>query len=551
MGSPERLIEMEDSRDENEGGDCSAINREDGSDGRVEVIEILESSADESEDDTNSNETLEARTIANSQARKKMDPNDEARLSASGGGPKINLDDCNGEANQPSVEIIDLTGESEDLDRDSGGSAKSGARVEIIDLTEEANEESSWPANEDTPSDTAEPYHDPSNGSEGKKGERKSSRTYREPNYAFCDVDTTATMSPTAGKKRPRMEDENTDPNRDDIIDDRDVQPLNNLQVLNIPSSLKGRRLDAVLAAMMEPRMSRYSCHNLIADGSVHQVVMKGNKEQEILLNRKSFRVQGGMVLRINLPERKISDGNPDEIPDKMKVDRSISSFQAAECIRNRSKPLIIVTTDASCGINTTGIVAVLRKINPGCLFDDVRVVLGHFPWDESCPGECGAVALGLEALLEETDLENFSTIIVSDCLPVFAFYDLVGKSKLRDTLLDAPKWVNTFQRFCQRVQHDVFLAKVKSNHTEISGFFDHEAADLLAAYARDPEAVQRNPGRWCSRVPALDPTSIEWLRNSGNYVPKKKKGDQKLRKERCSRRMREDLKLSWFSLAE
>jgi 23S rRNA pseudouridine1911/1915/1917 synthase len=103
------------------------------------------------------------------------------------------------------------------------------------------------------------------------------------------------------------------------IGDHGDDQPLNNSQTLSIPSELKGKRIDAALAAMMEPQMSRSACGNLVADGCVHQVVMKGNEEHEILLNRKSFKVEGGMTLRITMPETKIPDEiTPQNIPLKI-----------------------------------------------------------------------------------------------------------------------------------------------------------------------------------------------------------------------------------------
>jgi len=96
-----------------------------------------------------------------------------------------------------------------------------------------------------------------------------------------------------------------------DVGDDQSlsVQDINT-QTLSIPNELEGNRIDAALAAIMEPRLSRSACGNIIVDRCVHQIVMKEGKKFEVLLNRKSLKVEGGMMLRITLPKKEI----PDEI---------------------------------------------------------------------------------------------------------------------------------------------------------------------------------------------------------------------------------------------
>jgi len=82
------------------------------------------------------------------------------------------------------------------------------------------------------------------------------------------------------------------------------------IQILSVPDKLKGKRIDAVLAKLMEPELSRSACGNLIAEGCVYQIVTKEGTEDKLLLNRKAFKVEAGMTLRVTLPKKE----RPDEI---------------------------------------------------------------------------------------------------------------------------------------------------------------------------------------------------------------------------------------------
>ncbi len=100
-----------------------------------------------------------------------------------------------------------------------------------------------------------------------------------------------------------------------DGIEDQDSgggqsQQDDKTQILSIPDELKGKRIDAALAALMDPPLSRSACGNLVADGCVHQIVQKKGEEMEIVLNRKAFKVEAGMKLRITMPDTEV----PDEI---------------------------------------------------------------------------------------------------------------------------------------------------------------------------------------------------------------------------------------------
>lgn len=82
------------------------------------------------------------------------------------------------------------------------------------------------------------------------------------------------------------------------------------VHILSVPDNLKGKRIDAVLAALMEPKLSRSACGNLVAGGCVNQIVIKNGAENEVLLNRKSFKVEAGMAVKVTLPKNE----RPDEI---------------------------------------------------------------------------------------------------------------------------------------------------------------------------------------------------------------------------------------------
>jgi len=83
----------------------------------------------------------------------------------------------------------------------------------------------------------------------------------------------------------------------------------NSIQILSVPDKLKGKRIDAVLSKLMIPELSRSACGNLVADGCV-EIVTNDGTEDAVLLNRKAFKVEAGMTLRVTLPKNE----RPDEI---------------------------------------------------------------------------------------------------------------------------------------------------------------------------------------------------------------------------------------------
>lgn len=110
--------------------------------------------------------------------------------------------------------------------------------------------------------------------------------------------------------------------NDDDLDIDEDeslITKKDKIQILTIPDELKGKRIDAALAAVMEPPLSRSACGNLVANGCIHQIAKKKGKEVEILLDRKAFKVEPGMTLKITMPKTEVPDEIvPQNIPLKI-----------------------------------------------------------------------------------------------------------------------------------------------------------------------------------------------------------------------------------------
>ncbi len=110
--------------------------------------------------------------------------------------------------------------------------------------------------------------------------------------------------------------------NDDDLDSDEDeslITKEDKIQILTIPDELKGKRIDAALAAVMEPPLSRSACGNLVANGCIHQIAKKKGEEVEILLDRKAFKVEPGMTLKITMPKTEVPDEIvPQNIPLKI-----------------------------------------------------------------------------------------------------------------------------------------------------------------------------------------------------------------------------------------
>jgi 23S rRNA pseudouridine1911/1915/1917 synthase len=78
----------------------------------------------------------------------------------------------------------------------------------------------------------------------------------------------------------------------------------NSIQTITVPNEWHGKRIDAVMAAMIGPSLSRSVCGNLVAEGRVRQVHQ--NSGEDLLLDRKSHKVDAGTVLRVDIPIKNV-----------------------------------------------------------------------------------------------------------------------------------------------------------------------------------------------------------------------------------------------------
>ena len=108
------------------------------------------------------------------------------------------------------------------------------------------------------------------------------------------NLDTTTTSSST----KTDDDDENVDSTQ---------STADEQTILTIPAELNKKRIDAAVAELLEPQLSRSTCGSLVADGSVSRILDNGDEE---VLDRKSFKVETGMTLRVCLPK----DEQPTEI---------------------------------------------------------------------------------------------------------------------------------------------------------------------------------------------------------------------------------------------
>jgi 23S rRNA-/tRNA-specific pseudouridylate synthase len=79
---------------------------------------------------------------------------------------------------------------------------------------------------------------------------------------------------------------------------------------LVVPESFHNKRMDAVLAALLQPELSRSVCGNLVATGRVKIITQScataataAAQEDGQVMDRKSFKVETGMILQVTLPE--------------------------------------------------------------------------------------------------------------------------------------------------------------------------------------------------------------------------------------------------------
>jgi 23S rRNA pseudouridine1911/1915/1917 synthase len=88
------------------------------------------------------------------------------------------------------------------------------------------------------------------------------------------------------------------DGNDNETTDELPPSGTEDIRVFSVPVELKGKRIDAVVAAL-ESSLSRSTCGSLVVDGNVQLV--EGDDNYTVL-NRKSHKVKAGDVLRVTIP---------------------------------------------------------------------------------------------------------------------------------------------------------------------------------------------------------------------------------------------------------
>jgi 23S rRNA pseudouridine1911/1915/1917 synthase len=97
----------------------------------------------------------------------------------------------------------------------------------------------------------------------------------------------------------------------DDDIENGDSLTLN-VKTHVIPDELDNTRIDKAVA-MLEPELSRSCCGTLVTDGFVRVVSASGNEE---VIDRKSFKVESGTILKVFLPvEHDVSEIVAQDLP--------------------------------------------------------------------------------------------------------------------------------------------------------------------------------------------------------------------------------------------
>ena len=222
-----------------------------------------------------------------------------------------------------------------------------------------------------------------------------------------------------------------------------------------------------------------------------------------------------------------------------------ITSAEAATKIRaatSNEKKLVVVTGDSSGNGRCSGLAAFVRTISGNGDDDTLRVAIGSLQYDESSVAEIAAVALGARAAMREVGENDVSDVLfLCDCISsVVSFYQPNKKSSIR-SVVGADEWVQNMNDLLDACStSSVCLAWVRSTHSKYSGFFDHEAADLVSAAARSEQFRNEYRDELSSSelAPALTDSDLQWLESSAEK--KKKSGGSGKRKDKCRSRLKE-----------
>lgn len=92
----------------------------------------------------------------------------------------------------------------------------------------------------------------------------------------------------------------------DGDYDDDEILESTEANVYTVPPELDNKRIDAVISSF-ETKLSRSQCGNLVSDGHVRIVTNDGSTQ---VIDKKSFKVEAGMVLRVDV----VAEQKPTEI---------------------------------------------------------------------------------------------------------------------------------------------------------------------------------------------------------------------------------------------
>jgi hypothetical protein len=265
---------------------------------------------------------------------------------------------------------------------------------------------------------------------------------------------------------------------------------------------------------------------------------------------------------------------NKKEKRDGARRIRRLASAQAAACIAEERHAagagrLVVVTSDASGNGNESGLAVIIREVLGGrnnddddTKYDTVHIVLGHEPWDESTAAETSALSKGIQFVVDHfiDDNDNdyskqqdpLRILCIADCLPAVEFFDLENfPNKAKNSCFaQSDEWLQPMLSLLEQPQTslDIMLTHVRSCKHGVDGFFDHAAADQLAAWARDIQNSRRILLPICN-VPHYRSSDVQWLRDSDDHQKYKRQKNKKTseRKQRLRERMANELGFPWM----
>lgn len=258
-----------------------------------------------------------------------------------------------------------------------------------------------------------------------------------------------------------------------------------------------------------------------------------------------------------------------------------LHASEAAAMIRNaydEEKIITLITSDASRGSKKlSGLACVIRQI--GKEKDRITIAtrrIQSFNAKNIVQSEVGALDFGISIMMAIEGDENLSfkdtkslpegdIILITDSNSVIDHFSIAGD-----------KWIDSKQKILllDSSNRRIYLTKVKSNKSELDGFFDHDLADILCSLARNiPNKEMIHFYSDCDAhtsslsadgkyyytytvdAPHLQQNDLDWLSSSEDPLDDKQsnriykqvilKRERGLRLERCKMRAQQELGLN------